>query len=233
MDQSGRWRDGPLRGERLGRYDEGAAAVDALLADLELWVAEHARPHVFVHAGCAVLAGSRASPIGGTLTGRPAAGSSRGPARHAMCRAGSPSIAVREGERPCIRRTLTPPYRRGPPDAGPAAPGSGRWAGCACMAPPRSSTRRVSTRQAQPPSTRRFGPPRCPRSAPRAGCGASPLRCWAWTSKCGMTKCAPLTHQVRRLFVAAAWAAAELASRQSVSLTRSNHTTPVTPAPLR
>ncbi len=57
-------------GERLGRYDEGAAAVNALLADLELWVAEHARRHVFVHAGCAVLAGRAILVPGRTLAGK-------------------------------------------------------------------------------------------------------------------------------------------------------------------
>ena len=41
----------------LGSYADASAATEALLADLELWVAEHAQGAVFVHAGCAVADG--------------------------------------------------------------------------------------------------------------------------------------------------------------------------------
>jgi hypothetical protein len=51
-------------GTELGFYDDASAAIEALLANLELWVAEHARRAVFVHAGC-VVANRRAIVIPG------------------------------------------------------------------------------------------------------------------------------------------------------------------------
>ena len=44
-------------GTELGSYADAGAAIEALLANLELWVAEHAQGAVFIHAGCAVANG--------------------------------------------------------------------------------------------------------------------------------------------------------------------------------
>jgi hypothetical protein len=44
-------------GAQLSEHDEQVSATEAMLSDLELWVAERARRAVFVHAGCAVAGG--------------------------------------------------------------------------------------------------------------------------------------------------------------------------------
>jgi hypothetical protein len=44
-------------GRERSAQDNEAAATEALLSDLELWVAENARRAVFIHAGCAVADG--------------------------------------------------------------------------------------------------------------------------------------------------------------------------------
>ncbi len=54
----------------LSEHEDEPAATEALLSDLELWVAEHARRAVFIHAGC-VVAGERAIVVPGySLSGK-------------------------------------------------------------------------------------------------------------------------------------------------------------------
>lgn len=49
---------------------EPGGAPDALLSELELWVAEHARPWVFVHAGCVVWRGRAVLLPGRSMSGK-------------------------------------------------------------------------------------------------------------------------------------------------------------------
>jgi hypothetical protein len=57
VDEEGGWV--ALAGDdRLSEPTDEATATEALLSDLELWVAERAQRAVFVHAGCAVVEGS-------------------------------------------------------------------------------------------------------------------------------------------------------------------------------
>jgi hypothetical protein len=51
-------------GIELSTHNDPTAATEALLSDLELWIAERARRAVFIHAGC-VVAGGRAVLIPG------------------------------------------------------------------------------------------------------------------------------------------------------------------------
>jgi len=56
-----------------GSVGGGATSVDAvemLLSSLELWVAEHARDRIFVHAGCAVRDGRAIVIPGRTMSGK-------------------------------------------------------------------------------------------------------------------------------------------------------------------
>jgi hypothetical protein len=46
------------------------ASTEAVLSDLELWVAEHARRHVFVHAGCVSLDGRAIVLPGRSMSGK-------------------------------------------------------------------------------------------------------------------------------------------------------------------
>jgi hypothetical protein len=46
------------------------SATEAALSDLELWVAEHARRYVFVHAGCAAMNGRAIVLPGRTMSGK-------------------------------------------------------------------------------------------------------------------------------------------------------------------
>jgi hypothetical protein len=54
----------------LGGGVELADGVEVLLSSLELWVAEHARDRVFVHAGCAVHDGRAIVVPGRTMSGK-------------------------------------------------------------------------------------------------------------------------------------------------------------------
>lgn len=53
-----------------GALPDPVTAAEALLSDLELWLAEHARRHVFVHAGCVAVAGRALLLPGRTLAGK-------------------------------------------------------------------------------------------------------------------------------------------------------------------
>jgi hypothetical protein len=65
------WR-ASVNGEHLGARPDADTALETALSDLELWVAEHARQFVFVHAGC-VAREDRAIVLPGlTYTGKTA-----------------------------------------------------------------------------------------------------------------------------------------------------------------
>ena len=49
---------------------DAIGAIEAVLSNLELWVAEHSRRNVFVHAGCAVVDGRAIVLPGRTKTGK-------------------------------------------------------------------------------------------------------------------------------------------------------------------
>ena len=100
---------------------EANGDADALLSDLELWVAEHARPHVFVHAGCVVARGRAL-----LLPGRSRSGKSSLTA--ALVRAGatyySDEYAVLDSSgavRPYARALSIRPYDGGAPRRVPVA----------------------------------------------------------------------------------------------------------------
>lgn len=57
-------------GDVIGQWDAAPVALHMLVADLELWVAEHARNRVFVHAGCVVFAGRAIVLPGRTHSGK-------------------------------------------------------------------------------------------------------------------------------------------------------------------
>jgi hypothetical protein len=59
-------------GSTLGQLSSGdlVGATELLLSDLELWVAEHARRRVFVHAGCVVASGQAIVLPSPTLGGK-------------------------------------------------------------------------------------------------------------------------------------------------------------------
>jgi hypothetical protein len=57
-------------GEVIGQWHDATRALHFLLADLELWVAEHARRRVFIHAGCVVFEGRAIVLPGRTLAGK-------------------------------------------------------------------------------------------------------------------------------------------------------------------
>jgi hypothetical protein len=56
--------------DQLALVDNEVTASEIVLSDLELWVAEHARRHVFVHAGCVVLDGRAILIPGRSMSGK-------------------------------------------------------------------------------------------------------------------------------------------------------------------
>lgn len=67
--EDGRWEmhvDGVLRSV----HAEAERAAEALLSDLELWVADHARDAVFIHAGCVALDGRAIVLPGYSMAGK-------------------------------------------------------------------------------------------------------------------------------------------------------------------
>jgi hypothetical protein len=101
--------------DRLALVDNVVTASEIVLSDLELWVAEHARRHIFVHAGC-VVADDRAILIPGrSMSGKTSLTA-------ALIRAGatywSDEYAVLDSRgqvRPYSRRLAIRPYDGGPP----------------------------------------------------------------------------------------------------------------------
>jgi hypothetical protein len=101
--------------DQLALVDSVVTASEIVLSDLELWVAEHARRHVFVHAGC-VIADGRAIVIPGrSMSGKTSLTA-------ALIRAGasyfSDEYAVLDAHgqvRPYARRLAIRPYDGGPP----------------------------------------------------------------------------------------------------------------------
>ena len=67
-EASGMWM--AYDGDGLGGGADLADGVELLLSSLELWVAEHARDRIFVHAGCAVQAGLAIVVPGRTMSGK-------------------------------------------------------------------------------------------------------------------------------------------------------------------
>ncbi len=57
-------------GHRLSLWPGVEAATEAALSDLELWIAEHARERVFVHAGCVSIDGRAIVIPGRSMTGK-------------------------------------------------------------------------------------------------------------------------------------------------------------------
>lgn len=57
-------------GDLLRIRDSQAAAIETTLSDLELWVAEHARDVIFLHAGCVSVDGRAIVVPGFTLSGK-------------------------------------------------------------------------------------------------------------------------------------------------------------------
>jgi hypothetical protein len=101
--------------DQLALVDNVVTASEIVLSDLELWVAEHARRNIFVHAGCVVV-DDRAILI----PGRSMSGKSSLTA--ALIRAGavywSDEYAVLDSHgqvRPYSRRLAIRPYDGGPP----------------------------------------------------------------------------------------------------------------------
>ena len=64
-----RW-EARIGAEQLGTWPDLDAAVSGALSDMELWVAEHARPWVFVHAGCVVFHEGAVVVPGRTMAGK-------------------------------------------------------------------------------------------------------------------------------------------------------------------
>jgi hypothetical protein len=56
--------------DQLALVDNVVTASEVVLSDLELWVAEHARRHVFVHAGCVVVDGRAVLIPGRSMSGK-------------------------------------------------------------------------------------------------------------------------------------------------------------------
>lgn len=113
------WRvDGAGRvsanGEDLGGSSDLAIAAELLLSHLELWVAEHARRFVFVHAGCVAVDGRAIVIPGRTMSGKSSLTA-------ALVRAGatyySDEYAVIDARgwiRPYPRKLAIRPYDGGP-----------------------------------------------------------------------------------------------------------------------
>jgi hypothetical protein len=57
-------------GSLLGGSHDPVATVELMLSDLELWVAEHARSRIFVHAGCVVVDGRAIVLPGRSMSGK-------------------------------------------------------------------------------------------------------------------------------------------------------------------
>jgi hypothetical protein len=100
---------------QLALVDNLVTASEIVLSDLELWVAEHARRHVFVHAGCVVLDGRAILMPGRSMSGKTSLTA-------ALIRAGasywSDEYAVLDSRgtvRPYPRRLAIRPYDGGPP----------------------------------------------------------------------------------------------------------------------
>jgi hypothetical protein len=118
-----RWRIGVRGGlfradnddDQLALVDNVVTASEIVLSDLELWVAEHARRNIFVHAGC-VVADDRAILIPGrSMSGKTSLTA-------ALIRAGatywSDEYAVLDSSgqvRPYSRRLAIRPYDGSPP----------------------------------------------------------------------------------------------------------------------
>lgn len=68
-DGGGRWV-GAVDGEAVAHAGDPVVAAELLLSDLELWVAEHARGRVFVHAGCVAWRGRAIVLPGRTMSGK-------------------------------------------------------------------------------------------------------------------------------------------------------------------
>ena len=68
-EHGGSWT-GQVDGEVLAVGDEPLVLAEALLSDLELWVAEHAEDRVFIHAGCVVVRGRAIVLPGRTMSGK-------------------------------------------------------------------------------------------------------------------------------------------------------------------
>jgi hypothetical protein len=101
--------------DQLALVDSLVTASEIVLSDLELWVAEHARRHVFVHAGCVVVDGRAILIPGRSMSGKTSLTA-------ALIRAGasywSDEYAVldsRGSVRPYPRRLAIRPYDGSPP----------------------------------------------------------------------------------------------------------------------
>jgi hypothetical protein len=67
---SGRDWAAVAEGDRLSLWSDVVAATEAVLSDLELWIAERARDRVFVHAGCVAVDGRAIVIPGRTMSGK-------------------------------------------------------------------------------------------------------------------------------------------------------------------
>jgi hypothetical protein len=101
--------------EQLALVDNVVTASEIVLSDLELWVAEHARRHIFVHAGCVVVDGRAIVIPGRSMSGKTSLTA-------ALIRAGasywSDEYAVLDSHgavRPYARRLAIRPYDGGLP----------------------------------------------------------------------------------------------------------------------
>jgi hypothetical protein len=122
---AGLWRCDNDDGQ-LALVDNAVTASEIVLSDLELWVAEHARRHVFVHAGCVVVDGRAILMPGRSMSGKTSLTA-------ALIRAGasywSDEYAVldsRGSVRPYPRRLAIRPYDGGRPHRVTAAAGRPR-----------------------------------------------------------------------------------------------------------
>jgi hypothetical protein len=111
---AGMWRCDNDDGQ-LALVDNVVTASEIVLSDLELWVAEHARRNVFVHAGCVVIDGRAILIPGRSMSGKTSLTA-------ALIRAGasywSDEYAVldsRGSVRPYPRRLAIRPYDGGRP----------------------------------------------------------------------------------------------------------------------
>jgi hypothetical protein len=100
---------------QLALVDNLVTASEIVLSDLELWVAEHARRHVFVHAGCVLVDGRAVLMPGRSMSGKTSLTA-------ALIRTGasywSDEYAVldsRGSVRPYPRLLAIRPYDGGPP----------------------------------------------------------------------------------------------------------------------
>ena len=59
-----------VQGDRLSLWPDVVAATEAVLSDLELWIAERARDRVFVHAGCVTVDGGAIVIPGRSMSGK-------------------------------------------------------------------------------------------------------------------------------------------------------------------